>query len=290
MSVAIEVPPKKWTRAENPFAFMVEYQHPQKPGGVKLAYQGSKLIGITAGPGLEPHDIETLTKKIARELLESAGVVPGRAIMFSTYRVTGSFHYPDRLRITPVPAHAPQPPPLKPYQEREPRYPFVVEFPITRSVNSFIEYHRLERETRKQALLLNVFLEGEIQRPNRGKWQWVDDGSSPRQDICRFLREEYRYPDFADLGVDLFARETDPIPTMDFHEYFYRQNAARKNRCRSASATQSSEMSVVWYDRDHEAVTARGQGDGEGKLGYGVSQCEEAIRLAEIAIEKGETR
>jgi hypothetical protein len=130
------------------------------------------------------------------------------------------------LRILPVPEHAPNAPDLTEEQvfseHLDIEHPFIVEFPLTQSISSIIQLHRLERAARRNALLLNVFLEGTVSRSSRGQQRhWIHEEGADLSSSYKYLREGYRFPGFFDIGPG-FA-DTAKIPqmeTMEYYEYF----------------------------------------------------------------------
>jgi|ERR1017187_8106585 hypothetical protein len=188
---------------------------------IKLIFAAAKIASAVAGPGLKPEDVSVLSDKIRGNLVEPSKLRAARCILFSSYRVTGKFSYGKKLSLFPLPDHAPKAPDLK-EEERfseNPtiQHPFIAEFPIRESADQLIAILRLQGETRKYALLLNVFLEGGVSRPLREKRRrhWVHDGN--RKSPSVYLQEDYRYPGFADMGP-WFSR-LDHIPLMETMRY-----------------------------------------------------------------------
>jgi hypothetical protein len=219
----------------------VQFCRGGEPWAVKLIYnKGGKLVSAVGGPGLKPEDVTVLTDKVRRELMETSGPVASRCILLSSYRVTGSFTYGDKLRILPVPDHARKAPDLTESQvfgeHLTIEHPFIEEFPINRSINPVVQIERLERQVRKYALLLNLFLEGNVKRISRRRQRhWVHEGGEGRyEDVSsgyKYLREGYRYPGFYDIGPDVLpigshpltlssVEGVSPMGTMEYYEYF----------------------------------------------------------------------
>jgi hypothetical protein len=197
-----------------------------KSGNIKLTYRNGEIISAD-GSNLKTEDITLLADKVKRELVETPGTVPARCILLSSFRVTGSFGH-GNLCIYPVPDDAPKAPDLT-YEQRFAEqltieHPFVAEFPINRSVNFVIQFERLEREARKYALLLNLFLEGKVSRVSRGRQRhWVHEEGADLFSGYKYLREGYRYNNFGDTGIEpsFFLRNVfPPMETMRYNEYF----------------------------------------------------------------------
>jgi len=203
----------------------VRFYRANGPGAVKLTYRKGK-IESAAGIGLKPEEITLLADKVKGDLLESPGTTVARCILLATYRVKGCFVYGDKLRILPVPEHAPNAPDLTEEQvfseHLDIEHHFIVEFPLTQSISPIIQLHRLERAARRNALLLNVFLEGTVSRSSPGQQQhWIHEEGADLSSSYKYLREGYRFPGFFDIGPG-FA-DTANIPqmeTMEYYEYF----------------------------------------------------------------------
>ena len=214
----------------------VQFYRRGEPGVIKLIYKGGELISAIGTPELRPEDIQLLTEKVRREVIETSGRLVARCILLSSYRVNGSFVYGDKLRIFPVPEHAPKAPDLTEEQyfaeHLTVEHPFVAEFPINRSVNPFVQIGRLESQARKYALLLNLFLEGNVKRTPRGRQRhWVHEEGMDLSTGYRYLREDYRYSGFGDIGPDVLpigshpltfssVEHFSPMETMEYYEYF----------------------------------------------------------------------
>ena len=197
-----------------------------KSGNIKLTYRNGEIISAD-GSDLKTEEITLLADKVKRELVETPGTVPARCILLSSFRVTGSFGH-GTLCIYPVPDDAPKAPDLT-YEHRfveqlTIEHPFVAEFPINRSVNFVIQFERSERQARKYALLLNLFLEGKVSRVSRGRQRhWVHEEGTHFSSGYKYLREGYRYNNFGDTGIepDFFLRRVfPPMETMRYNEYF----------------------------------------------------------------------
>jgi hypothetical protein len=202
------------------------------PAKLKLTYRNGEIISAD-GSGLKAEEIALLADKVKRELIETPGSVPARCILLSSYKVTGSFSFGDKLRIYPVPASAPQAPDLTEEQRSVEQltieHPFVAEFPINRSVDFVVQFKRLERRAKKYALLLNLFLEGSVTRVSRGqKRHWVHEEGADFLSGYKYLREGYRYENFGDIGMGPDFFSTMQFPPMEIVEYYeysnHRQN------------------------------------------------------------------
>jgi hypothetical protein len=203
---------------------------------IKLIYKSGKLVSAIRGPGLKSEDIQLLADKVRRELIETSGGLVARCILLSSYRVKGTFIYGDKLRIFPVPEHAPKAPDLTEEQHFAEHltieHPFVAEFPINRSINGIVQIERAQRQARKYALLLNVFLEGNVSRTSCGRQRhWVHEEEADLSNGYKYLRENYRYPGFYDTGPDFLPIGSHPLTfssvehfssmeTMEYYEYF----------------------------------------------------------------------
>jgi hypothetical protein len=203
----------------------VHFSHRNNPSTLKLTYRDGEIASAD-GTGLKPEEVALLADKVRRELVESPGKIAARSILFSAYRVSGCFIYDDKLRILPLPKHAPMAPDLTEQQcfseHLNVEHPFIIEFPINRSVIPVIQIQRLENQTRKYCLLLNVFLEGQISRPARGQERhWIHEEGAELSSGYRYCREDYRYPGFADIGPGFSSTEgIPPMETMEYYEYF----------------------------------------------------------------------
>ena len=203
----------------------VDFHHRHGPGKVTLSYRGSKLVSAE-GCDLSVQEVSALNEKVTRDLVESPGETAGRCILLSARRVTGCFAWGQKLRILPVPANAPQAPDLteaeKFSQHLEIEHPFIIEFPLRRSKNPVVEFHRLEKSIRNWALVLNAFLECRVSAISRGQARhWIHYNGADLSTGYDYCREGYRFPGFADIGPDFSpTAHIPPLETMEFYDYF----------------------------------------------------------------------
>lgn len=197
----------------------VVYYRQGEPHALKLIYEDNRLQSIQAGPGLRPEDVRALREKAQVDLVAPSAALVGRAVLFSSYPVTGYFEADGMFQILPVPPEAP-----KPSYSMAP-HPFLIEFRFNGSPNFQVRLARRFRESHKLALFLNVVLEGTITNPgptHRAYWVLVshEPGQPAKYDYCQ---GGYGYE-----GLNLESKafsplnDLEPMKQVDHVVYFKR--------------------------------------------------------------------
>jgi hypothetical protein len=179
----------------------VEYRTSEDEWVLSLRYSEGLVVDAATGPAFTPAIGEQIRQALA-DALDGTTKKVWRVPMFSLRRIEGWYRHKDDFLIRPAPEEAPRP------NEEYAQHPWVLEFSFVDSPNFQVCNLRKERRSYELALILNLLLSGQIDRPtNRGRKHWVftrmTDGT-PGIGGSEWLQEGYFIPDFI-LQADDFS-------------------------------------------------------------------------------------
>ncbi len=192
------------------------------PDGDKLRIEaaGERIGAIRPGPGFTAADLNGLQSEARSKLVAGQRPGIGAGIGFSLAPVRGSFRAPNgAFQILPAPPAAPLPPVA--YAE----HPFVLEFPLVRSPDAFVNINRRARSGSEWVCFLNAVLTDRISQPSRrARSAWVicpGDTSGPGAVPTPVWGQEY----YDIPGLDAFRDDfsysaADPIPLIASDAYY----------------------------------------------------------------------
>jgi hypothetical protein len=142
--------------------------------------------------------------------------------MFSLRRVEGWYQHGDDFLIRPAPEQAPRP------DVEYAQHPWILEFAFVESSNFQVRNLRTERRAYELALLLNLLLGSQIDRPtNRGRQHWVFTRSADNTTGfggSQWLQEGYFIPNFDVLADDFSDKGAwSPLAEEPTDTYFGRR-------------------------------------------------------------------
>ncbi len=171
----------------------VEYRTSEDEWVLSLRYSEGLVVDAVTGPAYTPAIGDQIQQALA-DALGGATKKVWRLPMFSLRRIEGWYLHKDDFLIRPAPDEAPRP------NEEYAQHPWVLEFSFVDSPKFQVRNLRTQRRVYELALVLNLFLGGQIDLPtNRGRKHWVftrmADGT-PGIGGSEWLQEGYFIPDF----------------------------------------------------------------------------------------------
>lgn len=169
----------------------VEYRTAEDEWVLSLRYSEGVVVDAVRGPAFTPA-IEEQIRQALSDALDGTTRKIWRIPMFGLRRVEGWYRHNDDFLIHPAPEEAPRP------NVEYAQHPWVLEFSYVESSNFQVRNLRTERRAYELALVLNLLLDGQIDRPtNRGRKHWVythkvDD--EPWAVDSQWLQEGYFIP------------------------------------------------------------------------------------------------
>ena len=199
----------------------VEYRTSEDEWVLSLRYSEGVAVAAVTGPSYTPAIGGQIRQALA-DALDGTTKKVWRAPMFGLRRVEGWYLHEDDFLIRPAPEEAPRP------DVEYAQHPWVLEFSFVDSPNFQVRNLRTERRAYELALVLNLLLNGSIDRPtNRSRKHWMftrrTDGT-PRIGGTEWLQEGYFIPDFI-LQADDFSDVSvwSPLAEVSTDAYYSRR-------------------------------------------------------------------
>lgn len=189
---------------------------------MRLLIADDKVSAIEPGPNYAEADTEALEEAVTKTLIDDQVPSVAANIAFATRPTMGSFGAPeDAFQIVPAPAEAPRPPAIVG------QHPFVLEFSVVTSPDSFVTLSRRSRAFAKWVWFLNATLTDQITAiGNRARQVWVicpdwgsDEWSPPK---TTWGQEYYGVEGFNGLPGE-FSIGHDPIVPIADDVYYARR-------------------------------------------------------------------
>ncbi len=174
----------------------VEYRTSEDEWVLSLRYSAGILVDAVTGPAFTPAIEEQIRQALA-DALDGTTAKIWRVPMFSLRRVAGWYQHDDDFLIRPAPAEAPRP------DVEYAQHPWILEFTFGESSNFQVRNLRTERRAYELALVLNLLLGGQIDKPsNRARNHWIYARSADESGI---LTPEWRQEGYFIPGFELLA-------------------------------------------------------------------------------------
>lgn len=177
----------------------VEYRTGEDEWVLSLRYSEGVAVDAVTGPAFTSVIGDQIRKAVA-EALDGTSRKVWRVPMFSLRRVEGWYRHADDFLIRPAPEEAPRP------DVEYAQHPWILEVTFVESSNFRVRNLRTERRAYELALVLDLLLGGQIDRPtNRARNHWVFTRSADNPagfGGSEWLQEGYFIPNFDLLAGD----------------------------------------------------------------------------------------
>lgn len=163
-----------------------------RPYALKIRYKDGVITKLEAGPGFSRSEFNSLKERAQSELADSPGNLVMRHVLFSCPPpVRGYFRSASStIQILPAPPEAPRP------HFTHADHPFILEFPVKRSTNTFVTQNRSLRGMLEWTWILNALLRSTITCIGpRMRNLWVlcsdDADGAPKHSHVKYAQEFY---------------------------------------------------------------------------------------------------